>query len=157
MGHVIQYRSPASFDTLIRLASREGPVTRTMRRVILHQWRYGSSVEAWLGDEPLAALMFYPLSEDTAVLAAVFSPSARAHMVRLVRFAHLTLDQLSQNGVIKIHCEVMAGNRDGERMARLLGFEGNRQSGRIVTYQWKVPHGKDNWRSSRRRRSALAS
>lgn len=91
-----------------------------MRRYVVAMQQRG---EAYLvsDGEPLALAFIIPRDDGTREFCLGIDPLACVHMRELCRAAQLILKRLAQDG--PIICHVMAGNRSGARMARIVGFE----------------------------------
>lgn len=81
----------------------------------------GESLTIRHDDELLALAFLVPDETGSLEFCLSISPRARARMRPLCRFAHLTLQKITNTGS-KVYCHVWDGNATGTRMARLVGF-----------------------------------
>jgi len=110
-------RSPAGWTDCLDM----GGSRAYTRKALLWQRSIGDSIAIDIDGE-LAALAFLCVDDQgRRELAMGIKPEAASHMLALCRFAHLTLSSIAETGSV-IVCHVKAGNRQGERMARLVGF-----------------------------------
>jgi hypothetical protein len=91
------------------------------RKAFLHQCRVGEAIAIFDGGRPLALAMLDGRRRRRAELAIAFFPGAEASMLRLVRFAQLTIRRLADASVM-VFARVDPSNRQACRMAGLAGF-----------------------------------
>lgn len=120
---------------------------RFMRQAAVLQRCRSDTVSIRAGDALLAVAYLWPHEDGSREFCLALRPAARPHMLALVRFAHLMLARLTQDGAV-VFCHVTPGHLAGERMARLTGFERAGTDGR-----WDIgsDHDKDRADAVRRR------
>jgi len=92
-----------------------------LRKALVKQCASAQAIAYFAGDEPLALAMIDTPRARRAELALAFFAGAPAHMRELVRIAQLTLTAIAETGVL-VFARVDPGNRQGQRMARLVGL-----------------------------------
>lgn len=114
---MIEIMTPAPRVCVMELATHG----RTRMRAMLWQHRL-CETQAYLHQGKLLAIAYWwSHGRRRAELCLQFSPNAVPHMRALVRIAHLTLQELAENGVL-VFARVAPGNLRGRKLARLAGF-----------------------------------
>jgi hypothetical protein len=108
--------SPASLDDCLEAAGSRA----LARKALIWQREKGDSLAIFDDDELVAVAFLVPM-EGRLEFCLALRAGARARMLPLCRYAHLTLSRLAETGAV-ITCHVWAGNTAGQRMARLVGF-----------------------------------
>jgi hypothetical protein len=107
----------ASLDDLLELGG-----TRSMaRKAFLWMSFVGDTIAFKAGQDLLGIAFFVPDRAGDIELCMTFRPKARVFMLPIIHVAHLTLDAIAETGAT-VFCHVMAGNRSGERLAKMTGF-----------------------------------
>jgi len=116
MGKLV-VRSPATWSDCLEM----GGSRAYTRKGNIYMRSIGQSAAIDLNGQLLALSFLCPDRLGRLEFTLAIEPEAAAHMRPLCRLAHLTLRRIAETGTVII-CHVMAGNRTGERMARLVGF-----------------------------------
>ena len=135
----MQVRTPASISSIMDLSTPGRQQSAMLRKIMVHQWRYGLSAEAYDENGPLAVLIFYAISEGELEMASLFSPRAGDHILPLMRLAHLTIEKMADDTGTEITCVVRRDGRSGARMAKLLGFVEQSKGENARRFIWRKP------------------
>lgn len=92
-----------------------------MRKALLVQVRMSEAMAFVCDGRPVALVMLQRQRARRAELAICFTGEARRHMRRLMRFAQLTLRQITQTGTL-VYVRISPANRQAGRMAAMTGF-----------------------------------
>ena len=95
------------------------------RKAFLHQCRIGDAIAIFDGDRPLVLAMLDGRRRRRAELCLAFFPGAEGSMLRLVRFAQLTIRRLADASVM-VFARIDPANGQACRMAELAGFRPGR-------------------------------
>lgn len=95
------------------------------RKVYLHQCRVGEAIAIFSGDRPLVLAMIDSRRRGRAELALAFFPGSDRQMLRLVRFAQLTIRRIADASIM-VFARIDPASSQACRMARLAGFRPGR-------------------------------
>ena len=109
--------SPAPFSAAFDLAGAR----RFARRAMTAQLRRGQSMALTADGRTIALAMLWPWTPTRTELALAISPEAAPHMRELVKIARVTLQGLTDAGIV-VFSRVEPGADKGRRMARLIGM-----------------------------------
>jgi hypothetical protein len=119
--------SPAPLPAVLDLYTANAPLKPIEAKAAVLQVAR-SETEGWyLGDDLIAAAMFYPLpplhpGERHIEVAFVCLPVLRHHLVAFIHAAQLTRARLALNGPVRVRALVRSGHRPGARLAVLCGM-----------------------------------
>lgn len=119
--------SPAPVLDTLALVDRLAPGHRYARKAALLQLAQSDTTGFRDADRLVAVIGFYPerperRGETLLTLWFICRPEAGRCLVALHRIARLTLARLRDTPGVRIRAEVRAGDRTGQRLARLMGL-----------------------------------
>ncbi|MGR6465437.1 hypothetical protein [Rhizobium sp. PAMB 3182] len=133
---------PASYTACLTCAGAGA----LARKAAIWMRQKGDTAAFLDGEAAVAVGYLVPVKAGEREFCLAILKAARPHMRELVRIAHLTLSAVAQND--RVICRISEGNRTGERMARLVGFQPEGGGVWIFTGD---RHDEDSQRAFRRR------
>jgi len=127
----LTFKTPADWSDCLTCAGGRA----LARKAAIWQRSNGETISFHAGEELLAVSYLVPRDDGSREFCLSIRTAARPYMRQLCRFAQSTLTGLAENGVV-VNCHVTPGNRSGERMARLCGFE--LRGGTVWSFRGKI-------------------
>ncbi|OKO67672.1 hypothetical protein AC629_42580 [Bradyrhizobium sp. NAS80.1] len=123
----LRVASPAPLPDVMDLFAASVPMKPINVKAAIVQAARSESFAFYAGAGAIAAAMLYPLpaekpGERLVELAFVCRPELAQHLRALLRLAHLTRDQLANDGPVRVRAHVRSGHLPGSRLAALLGM-----------------------------------
>jgi hypothetical protein len=119
--------SPAPIVETLELYMDQGRAKPIDMKAAVLQLARSRSDGYFVGDEFMAAAMYYPLAperpgEDLRELVFVCKPDFAEHMLAFIRSARSTRASLAKDGPVRVRAHVRAGHLPGHRLAVLCGM-----------------------------------
>lgn len=102
-------------------------------RALLAQRMLCETMAVYDRGQLLAVVYLYRKTARRQLFALSILPTARPHMIALIRLAQLTLDAFAQSGVVTV-AQVHPLNPAGQRMCQLAGFRQGKRNREIWLY-----------------------